>query len=258
LRKRGFQDATISEISRSAGVSDATVYEYFKSKEELLFAIPEGITEDSIRETEKVLPYLRGAESKLRAIVQSYVTTYEKNPEYANLIMLHLKTNRNFLRTKAFEVVRDAARMLLECIKEGIDTGTFRRDTDPYLVRSIILGTIEHLCTRKHLQGQPENMLSQVDPMVDLILSGIRHPRNSRTSPYICISQAAQRRRQPSPSSRGTKSMNTKAERSGSKPKACMRTREQYIEGCAQCAGTSTTVAGSSTGTTSFRCPRST
>jgi len=178
--EKGFQEATISEISRAAGVSDATVYEYFKSKEELLFAIPEEITEISIRETEKVLPYLRGAESKLRAIVQSYVTTYENNPEYANLIMLHLKTNRNFLKTRAFEVVRDAARMLLACIKEGIDSGTFRRDTDPYLVRSIILGTIEHLCTRKHLQGQPENMLSLVDPMVDLILSGIRAPQEQQ------------------------------------------------------------------------------
>lgn len=178
--EKGFQEATISEISRAAGVSDATVYEHFKSKEELLFAIPEEITETSIRETEKVLPYLRGADSKLRAIVQSYVTTYERNPEYANLIMLHLKTNRNFLKTRAFEVVREAARMLLACIQEGIESGTFRRDTDPYLVRSIILGTIEHLCTRKHLQGQPENMLSQVDPMVDLILSGIRAPQEQR------------------------------------------------------------------------------
>jgi TetR/AcrR family fatty acid metabolism transcriptional regulator len=70
--------------------------------------------------------------------------------------------------------------MLLECIKEGIETGTFRKNTDPYLVRSIILGTIEHLCTRKHLQGQPENMLSQVDPMVDLILSGIRAPQEQQ------------------------------------------------------------------------------
>ncbi|HVN70420.1 MAG TPA: TetR/AcrR family transcriptional regulator [Desulfomonilia bacterium] len=178
--EKGFQEATISEISKAAGVSDATVYEYFKSKEELLFAIPQEITEISIKETEKVLPYLRGAESKLRAIVQSYVTTYENNPEYANLIMLHLKTNRNFLKTKAFEVVRDAARMLLACIQEGIVTGAFRKDTDPYLVRAIILGTIEHLCTRKHLQGQPENMLKQVDPMVDLILSGIKAPKDEQ------------------------------------------------------------------------------
>jgi TetR/AcrR family fatty acid metabolism transcriptional regulator len=186
--EKGFQDATISEISRAAGVSDATVYEYFNSKEELLFTIPEDITEKSIRDTEKVLPFLRGAESKLRAIVQSYINTYEKNPEYSALIMLHLKTNRNFLKTRAFEVVREAARMLLACIKEGIDDGTFKKETDPYLVRSMILGTIEHLYTRKHLQGMPHPMTEQIDLLVDLILDGIKvqkQPRNISVHLYL-------------------------------------------------------------------------
>lgn len=179
--EKGFQDATISEISKAAGVSDATVYEYFKSKEELLFAIPEEITENSIRETEKVLPYLRGAESKLRAIVQSYVATYETNPQYANLIMLHLKCNRNFLKTKAYTVVRSAARMLLACIKEGIEDGTFKKDIDPLLVRSMILGTIEHICTRMHLMGAPSNLMGHVDPLMDLILDGIKVQRHPKT-----------------------------------------------------------------------------
>ena len=172
--EKGFQDATISEISKAAAVSDATVYEYFKTKEELLFSIPEQITESSIHESEKVLPFLRGAEQKLRALVQSYVTTYERNPEYTALIMLHLKTSRNFLQTKAYEVVQVAARMMLACIREGVETGIFRKDTDPYLVRAMILGTIEHLFTRKHLMGNPPELMSQVDPLVDLILDGIR------------------------------------------------------------------------------------
>ncbi len=38
--EKGFQDATISEISREVSVSEATIYEYFGTKEELLFAIP--------------------------------------------------------------------------------------------------------------------------------------------------------------------------------------------------------------------------
>jgi TetR/AcrR family fatty acid metabolism transcriptional regulator len=188
--EKGFQDATISEISKAAGVSDATVYEYFKSKEELLFAIPEEITENSIRETEKVLPYLRGAESKLRAIVQGYVATYETNPQYANLIMLHLKSNRNFLKTKAYTVVRSAARMLLACIKEGIEDGTFKKDIDPFLVRSMILGTIEHLCTRMHLMGTPSNLMEHVDPLMDLILDGIKVQKNPKTiSLYLHIGE---------------------------------------------------------------------
>jgi TetR/AcrR family transcriptional regulator, fatty acid metabolism regulator protein len=172
--EKGFQDATISEISKAAEVSDATVYEYFKTKEELLFSIPEEITASSIGETERVLPFLRGAEQKLRALVQGYVTTYESNPEYTALIMLHLKTSRNFLQTKAYEVIKMAARMMLACIKEGIETGIFKKDTDPYLVRSMILGTIEHLFTRKHLLGAPTDLITQVDPLVDLILDGIR------------------------------------------------------------------------------------
>jgi TetR/AcrR family transcriptional regulator, fatty acid metabolism regulator protein len=178
--EKGFQDATISEISKAAGVSDATVYEYFNSKEELLFAIPGEITEEALRETEKILPFLRGVESKLRAIVQSYLTLYEKNPQYSALIVLHLKTNRNFLKTKAYEVIRAAARTLLSCIQEGIDDGTFRKDVDPYLVRSMILGTIEHVCTRMHLIGTPSNLIEYVDPLVDLILDGLRVQKNSK------------------------------------------------------------------------------
>ncbi|HNY65934.1 MAG TPA: TetR/AcrR family transcriptional regulator [Deltaproteobacteria bacterium] len=185
--EKGFQDATISEISKAAGVSDATVYEYFKTKEELLFTIPEEITESSIRETEKVLPFLRGAESKLRAIVQSYVTTYEKNPEYTALIMLHLKTNRNFVQAKAYEVVRGAAGMLLSAIQEGIDTGVFKKETDPHLVRAMILGAIEHLFTRKHVMGIQENLMEQVDPLVDLILEGIRADDGAKALFPACI-----------------------------------------------------------------------
>jgi TetR/AcrR family transcriptional regulator, fatty acid metabolism regulator protein len=181
--EKGFQDATISEISKAAEVSDATVYEYFKTKEELLFSIPEEITAASISETEKVMPFLRGAEQKLRALVQGYITIYENNPEYTALIMLHLKTSRNFLQTKAYEVIKVAARMMLSCIKEGIETGVFKKDTDPYLVRSMILGTIEHLFTRKHLLGAPSDLVTQVDPLVDLILDGIRAKDQSTCAP---------------------------------------------------------------------------
>jgi len=179
--EKGFQDATISEISKAAGVSDATVYEYFKTKEDLLFTIPEEITEEPTREMDKILPFLRGTECKLRAIVQGYMTLYERNPDYTALVMLQLKTNRNFLKTKAYEKIRSIAHMLLTCIQEGIDNGTFHKDTNPYMVRSMILGTIEHLCIRRHLLGAPENLVEHVDPLMDMILIGIKvqaHPKS--------------------------------------------------------------------------------
>ena len=172
--EKGFQDATIAEISKAASVSEATVYEYFKTKEDLLFAIPEEITEESIREWEVILPYIRGTENKLRALVQRYLTLYQNNPHYSALIMLQLKANRNFLKTSAYKVVQGIAHQLLDIIQEGIDNGTFKKDTNPLLVRSMILGTIEHLCIRWHLLGAPSNLIELCDPLVDIILDGIK------------------------------------------------------------------------------------
>jgi len=97
--EKDYQDATISEITKLVGISEATMYEYFSSKEALLFAIPGKITAEAIEFIEQILPYIRGAEGKIKAIVQNYLTVCQNNPEYTSLVMLQLKTNRNFRST---------------------------------------------------------------------------------------------------------------------------------------------------------------
>lgn len=179
--EKGFQETTIAEISKASGVSEATVYEYFNSKEELLFAIPEEITRESVEDFKKILPYLKGAEHKVRAIVLGYMTLYQGNPQYSSLVLLQLKNNKKFQQTKAYELIQDIARLLLDCIREGIDEGIFKKDLDPYLIRSMLLGTIEHLCIRWHLLGVPNNIVDYVDPIIDLMMDGMRARDDGRT-----------------------------------------------------------------------------
>jgi len=172
--QKGYSDATMADISKEAGVSTPVLYEYFKTKEDLLFAIPDKYTKEPTRIMEFILPYIRGPEAKIRAIVQGHMTLYEQYPLYSYIVMLQLKTNRNFMNTKSYQAIRKVARILLESIREGIDDGTFKEDTDAFLIRSMILGAIEHLCTRKILVGEPKNLSVFVDPMIDVILGGIK------------------------------------------------------------------------------------
>jgi len=172
--EKGYSDTTMTDIARKAGVSTPVLYEYFKTKEDLLFAIPEKFMEEPIRIMEYVAPYLRGAEAKIRGIVQGYLTVYDKNPLYASLVMLELKTNRKFLKAKAYGMVRKVAGGLLEVIEEGIKDGTFKEDTDAFLVRSMLLGTIEHLCIRKLLLGEPKNLPQYSDAIVNIVLDSIK------------------------------------------------------------------------------------
>ncbi len=173
---KGFQNSTISEISREAGVSEATVYEYFGTKEDLLFAIPEKISNETNETLERVLPYIRGVEGRMRAILRGYVHLYESNPHYSALVLLQLLPNRKFRQTAAHAAIRKSARLLLDCIKEGIDGGSFRKNFDPYLIRSILLGGIEHLFIRWHMQGMPPKpaLVDLLDDFLEIVLHGIR------------------------------------------------------------------------------------
>jgi TetR/AcrR family transcriptional regulator, fatty acid metabolism regulator protein len=174
---KGFQDTTIAEISKQAGVSEATIYENFGTKEALLLAIPEKITKDAIAEVERILPYIKGAEAKIRAILRGYIHLYETNPDYSALVLLQLTPNKRFRQTKAHLAIREAAHIFLNCIRDGIADGTFKKNTNPYLIRSMLLGTIEHLFIQWHLQGTSQKkvrIMDLLDPFMDIVLEGIR------------------------------------------------------------------------------------
>jgi TetR/AcrR family fatty acid metabolism transcriptional regulator len=179
--EKGYYNATISEIARAAGVSEATIYEYFGSKEDLLFAIPGEITRQAVDFLEGMAPFIKGAKNKVRAIVYGYYRLYKDNPNYSSLVLLNLKHNRKFMDAEGYQAVKKAAGLLLEAIKEGMESGEFRSDIDPYLVRSMILGTIEHIFFRWHLKGRQEELPDFVEGLLEILTTGIGKPVEPRT-----------------------------------------------------------------------------
>ena len=65
--------------------------------------------------------------------------------------------------------------MFVDIVKEGIESGEFKSDIDPYLVRSVILGTIEHSVISWLLLGRPKDLLALVDPLTDLVVEGVNN-----------------------------------------------------------------------------------
>jgi TetR/AcrR family fatty acid metabolism transcriptional regulator len=171
--QKGFQDATVSDVAREAKVSEPTIYEYFPSKEELLFSIPGETVIRAKERFEFILKFLRGASNKMRSIIYQFLWFYDTNPDYASVAVLVLKQNRKFLETEAYVDVKEYFRIILQIIEEGIASGEFRADINPYLVRSAILGTIEHMVIRRVLLGKPENLADYTDQLTDLIIGGI-------------------------------------------------------------------------------------
>jgi len=178
--QKGYQEATISDVAREAKVSEATIYEYFTSKEELLFSLPGETARRGRENLEYILQFIRGTADQVRAFIYHHLNFYQNNPDYASVAMLILKQNRKFLEMQAYQDVQELSRVIIRIIQEGIAKGEFKSDINPYLVRSTILGAIEHLVIRQVLLGKPENLIAMVDPLTDLILGGIKAPEEEK------------------------------------------------------------------------------
>jgi TetR/AcrR family fatty acid metabolism transcriptional regulator len=163
--RKGFEATTVSAICESAGVSDATLYEYFESKEQVLFSIAELYTRREVERLEGLRDYIRDPREKLRVVIQAYLEFYE---------------------SAAYEVVRRASRPILEAFREGVEAGIFRSDIDGPLVRNMVLGFIEHLTTQWIVAGRPEQISGYCDTIHEMVMRAIEK-RSENVAPSLRI-----------------------------------------------------------------------
>lgn len=176
--EKGFEATTVSAISKEAGISDPTLYEYFDSKEDVLFSIPELYTRREVERMKEIEHYIHSPSEKIRVIIQGYLEFYERNPLYTSVALLTLKGNRNFIKSPAYETVREAARSIVTVFNEGVAQGVFRDDIDGYLVRNMVLGFIEHLTIQWLLTDRPQRISEYRDIMYEMVMRAIEKKKD--------------------------------------------------------------------------------
>lgn len=174
--KNGFEDTTISAICKTANISDATLYEYFSSKEELLFSIPGVYTKREMDRLGEIRRYVHDPREQIRVFIQAYLEFYESNPLYTSVVMLTLKGNRKFLQSPSYQIIREASRPIVKAFELGQAQGLFRQDIDGYLVRNMVMGFIEHMTIQWLLLGRPQQLTPFRDIIFDMVIKAIAKP----------------------------------------------------------------------------------
>ena len=171
--RSSFDDASVSEIARKAGVAEGTIYQYFKNKQDLFFSIPHEKTEAFSEQLNAHLEGVTDARDRIRKLVWYYLYFFKTNPDYARSLMLEMRVSRDFRKSGSYKGIRRFTHQALEILKEGQEQGIIRRDVDLYLSRQLLLGILEHVVTRWLLKGEREDMLKRHDAVSDLVLNGV-------------------------------------------------------------------------------------
>ena len=172
--QNGYQEATISSIAEKAGVADATIYEYFKNKEDLLFSIPEEKMKEVISQASLHLQGIKGALNKIRKFAWFYLWFFENNANWASVVMLNLKTNKRFANTPANQLVRDFLKIVIDIVEEGKSEGSIRKEVNPYIFRSMLVGMIENLTIRWLVLNKPEKLSTLANEVTELLIQALK------------------------------------------------------------------------------------
>ncbi|CCK82300.1 transcriptional regulator, TetR family [Desulfobacula toluolica Tol2] len=171
---KGFHQTTVVDISKSIGLSEAALYEYFKGKEDLLLEIPDLWISELLEDLENHLFGIKGAENKLRKYLWWYLRRIELSPLDAKVVYLNLKTNAKFLKTDVYLNVKTLYYYPVSIISEGIKNGELRADLDPQAARDIFISTMDHLVTCWLLNDMSYPLFENIETIFSIIVNGFR------------------------------------------------------------------------------------
>jgi AcrR family transcriptional regulator len=148
LREKDFSSITTAEISRVAGANEALLYRYFKDKRGLLHQVLAEYLRDYLLEVQRDVHGGRGAVNKLKRLMQSTISFYEKNRIFSKILLLEVRNCPGYFESEAYGLVKQYARFIGEIIEEGVRNKELRDDIPISCLRDVILGSIEQACLR--------------------------------------------------------------------------------------------------------------
>lgn len=180
---RGYEAATIAEVAGLADTAEGNVYRYFETKRELLAQVISNWYEATILELEQKTREIPDARDRLEFLIRYHIRALKHNPGLLGLIIREVRTQNDAYEAIIGNLNRRYTGFLSQAVRDGIETGAFRRDIPASLVRDMIFGCIEHNTWRYLAVSQTSEI--DVEEMTERILavirSGIELPTDART-----------------------------------------------------------------------------
>lgn len=167
--RHGYNETSMADIAKEAGVAEGTIYEYYQNKENLLISIPE----DKLTE---LLDHISGrsGEQRLRRAILDLFSFYNDNRDFSTILVLMLRANKNFLHSPSHQLYVHIFKVLEGIIEQGRQAQVFCRDTDLGLFQSLVYGTIDHIIIPWVIFNRPYELMPVGEEACDLFISALK------------------------------------------------------------------------------------
>lgn len=169
----GYFNAKVSDVARSAGVADGTVYLYFKNKDDLLTSIFSWAMGEFLARARAELAEIASAKDKLLQFARLHFSLLEQERDIAIVFQIELRQSTKFMEHFSTTYLAEYLHVLREIIEQGQKSGTFRAALNSKLVAKLLFGMLDEMATNWVLSHGNHSLTDMAEPVLDIFFNGV-------------------------------------------------------------------------------------
>ncbi len=179
VAERGYQRTTTKAIAREAGIAEGTIYKYFASKEELLFAFLKPLVVDPLS---SLLEATAGHhdDRTLRALIANRVALFEQHRDLLKAVFSEALFNPALAKAMMQQLFHPGSQLVGEYFARRTREGAFRAIDPQVAIRALIGALVGNFLLWEILHAErptPTQHQQLIDDLSTLFLRGLlQHP----------------------------------------------------------------------------------
>jgi len=170
--ERGYFNAQVADVARSAGVAAGTVYLYFRSKDDLLISIFERGMKEALAESRQLAANVLDPRERLRRFARMHLERIGRDRNAAVVFQVELRQSTKFMERFSATLLRDYLGMIRDAIADGQRDGLLRADINATVAAKVLFGALDEMATNWILSRRRYTPAADADAVVDLFLNG--------------------------------------------------------------------------------------
>jgi TetR/AcrR family transcriptional regulator len=174
--REGVDGASLRAIASDAGTSIGMVYYYFKTKDDLFFAVVEAtyglLLDDLARACDPALAPIE----RIRGIYRRIAAVSDRESQVIRLVIREVLVSSERLQRLLSRFQRGHFPLVLQALADGARDGSIRSDVPPLVLLPVVaaVGIVPQFALRQLAPGSPPDLS---DLLVDVLRTGIGPPR---------------------------------------------------------------------------------
>ena len=175
--QKGYHNTSVRDIARMSNISTGSIYDYVKSKEDILFLVSQKFFATLKEKVEKTLHGLDDPLMKLKATLEATLTVIDNFQEY---VLITYRESKHFKKQDLigiFQQERFFVDLFMKIFKEGNEKGVLRVN-DPFLVANF-LTMMTHGWALKRYRLKGYSLFRFKEMLIEFVMQGIIEPGTS-------------------------------------------------------------------------------